>query len=126
MRWDGVEVVCIRCSSATHHLNQSPLYPPTISHEQPNQAACYGVAFCAPGSFPSLRLAKVAHTLRVLRALRGTSVAWPLSAGQLEALGDAPMLQLLTQRRHHLLAMRIAEQLGVPRDKVGIVVRVCD
>lgn len=62
----------------------------------------------------------MAHTLRVLRALRGSSVAWPLTAGQLEALGDASMLQLLTQGRHHLLAMRIAEQLGAPRDKVGL------
>lgn len=82
------------------------------------QAACYGVAFCPPGSFPSMRLARVTTTLRMLRALRQLSVAWPLTATQLEVLGDEAMLRLLMQAKHHLLAVRIAEQLGAPIDTV--------
>lgn len=82
------------------------------------QAACYGVAFCSPGSFPSTRLSRVATTLRMLRALRDPSVAWPLTAQQLEVLGEEAMLQLLMQAKHHLLAVRIAEHLGAPIDSV--------
>lgn len=76
------------------------------------------MAFCTPGTFPSMRLARVATTLRMLRALRQPSVAWPLTAQQLEALGDQAMLQLLMLQKHHLLAVRIAEQLAAPIDTV--------
>jgi hypothetical protein len=55
-----------------------------------------------------------ASLLRVLRALAGPGVGWPLTGAQAEVLGGGALVGRLARRGHHLLALRCAGALGVP------------
>ncbi len=48
----------------------------------PEQAACYGRAFCAADAFPRDRIVTVCRQLRILNALREPDVGLPLTAAQ--------------------------------------------
>ena len=83
------------------------------------QAGCYGRAFCPVGSYPRKRILQVCQSLRILNALRGPNVGVPLTLAQLEALTPSVLVARLINARRHLLALRIAEMLGMDTDKVG-------
>ena len=101
------------------------------------RAGCYGRAFLAlqdgggmagaagvPG-LGSHDTVEVARKLRVLNALREASVAMPLTMAQLDALGTTALAELLTGRRHYLLAMRVCQALGASAE--GVLARwACD
>lgn len=56
--------------------------------------------------------------LRICMNLRQAPIDIPISVAQLEKLGIAGLTLRLVQRHHHLLAFRICEWVGHPRDKV--------
>ena len=59
------------------------------------------------------------RNLRVLNALRSSDVGLPLTHTQVEALTMPVLVSRLVNSRRHLLALRIAEMLGLGADVVG-------
>ena len=59
------------------------------------------------------------RSLRVLNALRSSEVGLPLTHTQVEALTMPVLVSRLVNARRHLLALRIAEMLGLGADVVG-------
>ena len=55
----------------------------------------------------------------MLNALRSSEVGLPLTHTQLEALTMPVLVSRLVNARRHLLALRIAEMLGLGADMVG-------
>lgn len=82
------------------------------------QAACYGRAFCQIGTYPRKRILQMCQSLRILNALRSPDVGVPLTLGQLEGLTPVVLVDRLINAKRHLLALRIAEMLGMETDKV--------
>eukprot|EP00891_Asterochloris_glomerata_P007024 jgi/Astpho2/7024/e_gw1.00107.12.1_t len=82
------------------------------------KAACYGRAFCAADKCPRRRILEVCRNLRVLNALRSSDVGLPLTHTQVEALTMPVLVSRLVNARRHLLALRIAEMLGLGADVV--------
>mmetsp|Transcript_72406 Transcript_72406/g.204674 ORF Transcript_72406/g.204674 Transcript_72406/m.204674 type:complete len:865 (+) Transcript_72406:200-2794(+) len=58
------------------------------------------------------------RSLRICIELRNSALDIPLTVPQLERLGIAGLAMRLAQRRQHLLAVRICEWVGHPRDEV--------
>lgn len=82
------------------------------------QAGCYGRAFCQVGTYPRKRILQMCQNLRILNALRSPDVGVPLTLGQLEALTPPVLVDRLINAKRHLLALRVAEMLGIETDKV--------
>lgn len=87
------------------------------------QAACYGRAFVAAGQYPRRRMLEACHSLRIRNALITPTVGRPLTAAQLEALGEPALVARLVQARQHLLALRMAEMLGISTNMVRLHLR---
>ena len=83
------------------------------------QAGCYGRAFCQVGTYPRKRILQICQSLRILNALKSPDVGVPLTLAQLEALTPAVLVDRLINAKRHLLALRVAEMLGMETDKVG-------
>jgi hypothetical protein len=82
------------------------------------KAAAYGKAFL---DFYSPQLfVETARTLRVLNAVRYPDIGIPLTYLQYKHQGPHILVQRLTHRHHHLLALRICEYLQLKVDDVLI------
>mmetsp|Transcript_15272 Transcript_15272/g.46155 ORF Transcript_15272/g.46155 Transcript_15272/m.46155 type:complete len:862 (+) Transcript_15272:225-2810(+) len=82
------------------------------------KSACYGRAFVPAGGFPRDGIVSVVRRLRILNALREPEVGIPLTGAQLEALPVGQLVKALVAARHHLLATRVAEALGLGPEQV--------
>ena len=60
------------------------------------------------------------QSLRILNALRSPDIGVPLTLAQLEALTPPVLVDRLINAKRHLLALRVAEMLGMETDKVTL------
>uniref|UniRef100_A0A7S1FJ93 Vacuolar protein sorting-associated protein 16 homolog n=1 Tax=Noctiluca scintillans TaxID=2966 RepID=A0A7S1FJ93_NOCSC len=94
----------------------------TFEHESETvesllNAAVFGRHFLAESIDQSV-FVQACRNLRICTELRKPPLDIPLTVPQLERLGVAGITMRLAQRRHHLLASRICEWAGHPRDRV--------
>ncbi|KND02893.1 tethering complex subunit VPS16 [Spizellomyces punctatus DAOM BR117] len=82
------------------------------------RAASFGKCFV--DSYNANRFVTMCQTLRVLNAVRHYEIGIPLTYSQYMRLTPQVLINRLTNRHHHLLALRICEYLGMNRDRVLI------
>jgi hypothetical protein len=80
------------------------------------KAAYFGKLFA--DDYPSDQHVDQAKILRVLNAVRFYEVGIPLTYAQFQRLEAQVVINRLTARHHHLLALRISQYLNIPEDKV--------
>ncbi|KAE8037229.1 hypothetical protein FH972_009838 [Carpinus fangiana] len=80
------------------------------------RAASYGQAFCS--NFQRDRIQEMCRTLRVLNAVSSPEIGIPLSIQQYKLLTPSVLIGRLINAHQHLLALRIAEYLGMNQEVV--------
>lgn len=80
------------------------------------KAASYGKAFCADAD--PMEFVDTACKLRVLNAVRLPEIGLPLTIQQYNRLTPEVLVNRLTIRNHHFLALRICELLKLKNDRV--------
>ncbi|XP_059431265.1 protein VACUOLELESS1 [Corylus avellana] len=80
------------------------------------RAASYGQAFCS--NFQRDRIQEMCRTLRVLNAVCSPEIGIPLSIQQYKLLTPSVLIGRLINAHQHLLALRIAEYLGMNQEVV--------
>ncbi|XP_057532014.1 protein VACUOLELESS1 [Amaranthus tricolor] len=80
------------------------------------RAASYGQAFCC--NVPRDRFQEMCKTLRVINAVRSPEIGIPLSIQQYRELTAPVLISRLINARHHLLALRLSEYLGLNQELV--------
>lgn len=99
---------CIDAASHEHELSKV---------ESLLNASVFGRHFLHEAPEPKA-FVETCRNLRLCIQLRKEPIDIPLTTPQLEHLGFGGITQRLAQRRHHLLAARICEWVGHPRDQV--------
>lgn len=80
------------------------------------RAASYGQAFCS--NFQRDHIQEMCKTLRVLNAVRNPEIGIPLSIQQYKLLTPSVLIGRLINAHQHLLALRVAEYLGMNQEVV--------
>jgi hypothetical protein len=80
------------------------------------KAASYGKAFCA--DFDPEPFVDTAHSLRILNDIRRLAIGMPLTIAQYRRITPEVVVIRLTNRGHHLLAIKICELLRLKKDRV--------
>lgn len=81
------------------------------------KAANFGKAFL-DSSYDSTSFVEMSRKLRVLNNVRSYEIGIPISFEQYESVGSTALLTRLTNRNHHLLALRIASHLRLRPDPI--------
>lgn len=118
------------CSEAAAH-EFNPYYqrmllkvPKSCSNEQhsvlltkkESQSASFGKCFL--DDYPADKFVETCQTLRVLNAVRHYEIGIPLTEAQYRRLTPDVLVNRLINRHHHLIALRIAEYLGMKTDRI--------
>lgn len=80
------------------------------------KAASYGKAFC--NDFDPSEFVDVAKKLRVLNSVRNSEIGMPLTLHQYNRLTPEVLVNRLTLRHHHFLALKICELLKLKYDRI--------
>jgi vacuolar protein sorting-associated protein 16 len=82
------------------------------------RAASYGKAFCQ--NFDSNEFVEIGQRLRVLNDIRRPEIGLPLTIQEYTRLTPEVLVNRLTLRNHHFLAIKICELLKLPKESVLI------
>jgi hypothetical protein len=82
------------------------------------KAASYGQHFCGSGLTDYDDFADTCRNLRVLNAIRDTSIGIPLTSAQYHNLTPEVLVNRLIVRNHHFLASKICTYLKIKKDTV--------
>jgi vacuolar protein sorting-associated protein 16 len=100
---------CIAAASAEFDI---------VKQQQLFRAASYGKAFCQ--NFDSNEFVETGQRLRVLNDIRKPEIGLPLTIQEYTRLTPEVLVNRLTIRNHHFLALKICELLKLPNESVLI------
>lgn len=80
------------------------------------KAASYGKSFCA--NFDPAVFVDAARKLRVVNNVRSADIGLPITMTQFNKLTPEVLVNRLTVRNHHLLALRVCDLLNIRNDRV--------
>lgn len=108
---DDLAEAVATCVDAAQHEHEAQTVQSLLN------AAVFGRHFLSEPPDPT-RFVDTCRNLRICSELRKAPIDVPLTVPQLERVGVGGLITRLAQRRHHLLAVRICEWVGHPREKV--------